>query len=320
MLDALSSADGVTWLSICIKAMVYATTLLAAGSVLAVLFLRSLPEIEQHRLRQMAVLTAIAAAILSLARLPIRASFLMGGTWAGATEPMMLNMVMDSPLGTAIALRLFGLVLLLAILLQGRIGQSAAALGTVLVAASFAMRGHALEEPRLVLGLLITAHILGLVFWIGAFLPLLRLSKQSEPLVTGALAEEFGRKALWVVGGLVIAGLATLLILTDGQLALPTSAYSQFFAIKLALFAGVLGLAAWNKLRLTPALQQDAPGAGARMSRSLKFEATLLVAILFITAALSTVSAPERATAATTTKTMLPWAASLQTIIPEDSA
>jgi putative copper resistance protein D len=320
MLDALSSAGGVTWLSICVKAMVYATTLLAAGSVLAVLFLRSLPSTEQRILRRTAFLMAIVAAVLSLARLPIRASFLMGGTWAGATDPMMLNMVMDSPLGTAIALRLIGLALLLAILLPSTIGQGAAALGTVLVAASFAMRGHALDEPRLALGLLITAHILGLAFWIGAFLPLLRLSKQSEPRVTGAVAHEFGRRALWIVGGLVLAGLATLVILSGWRLALPASAYSQFFAIKLVLFAGVLGLAAWNKLRLTPALQQDAPDSCARMNRSLKLEATLLVAILLITAALSTVSAPERAIAATSTKTMLPWAASLQTIIPEDSA
>ncbi|MGB7433476.1 MAG: CopD family protein [Ahrensia sp.] len=292
MLDALSSADGVTWLSICVKAMVYATTLLAVGSVFAVLFLRSLPAAEQHRLRQMAAVMAIAAAILSLARLPIRASFLMGGTWAGALEPMMLNIVIDSPLGTAIALRLIGLFLLVAILSPSKIGHGAAAFGTVLVAASFAMRGHALEDPRLALGLLITAHILGLAFWVGAFLPLMRLSKKTEPLLAGALAEEFGRKALWVVGGLVVAGLVTLVILTGGQLGLPTSAYSQFFVIKLVLFAVVVGLAALNKLRLTPALQHDVPGAGTRMSRSLKLEAALLTAILLVTATLSTVSAP----------------------------
>jgi putative copper resistance protein D len=320
MLEALSSADGVTWLSICVKAMVYATTLLAAGSVLAALFFRSLPESEQRILRRTAVLMAIAAAVLSLARVPIRASFLMGGTWAGATEPMMLNMVMDSPLGTAIVLRLVGLALLLAILLPSRFGKGVAAFGTVLVAASFAMRGHALEEPRLVLGLLVTAHILGLAFWIGAFLPLLRLSKQSEPQITGALAEEFGRKALWVVGGLVMAGLAALLILTGGQLSLPPSAYSQFFGIKLVLFAVVLGLAAWNKLRLSPALQQDAPSAGARMSRSLKLEATLLVGILLVTATLTTVSAPVRAIAAMAIQTMHGWAANHQTIILENSA
>lgn len=293
MLDALSSADGVTWLSICVKAMVYASTILAAGTVLAVLFLRSLPEAEQHRLKQMASLLAIAAAILSLLRLPIRASFLMGGTWAGATEPMMLNMVMDSPLGTAIALRLVGLALLLAILSPSRIGEAVAAFGTVVVAASFAMRGHALDEPRLALGLLITAHILGLAFWLGVFSPLHRLSKQSELRVAGALAEEFGRKAIWVVAGLVLAGLATLVILTGGRLTLPPSAYTQFFAIKLVLFVGVMGLAVWNKMSLALALKKGAPGAGAQMRRSLKLEATLLAAIVLITAALTTVSSPQ---------------------------
>ena len=292
MLDALASADGITWLSICIKAMVYASTLLAAGSVLAVLFLHSIPEAEKRRLRRTAVFLAIASAVLSLLRLPIRASFLMGGTWAGAMEPMMLNMFIDSPLGSAIALRLVGLGLILAILLPGQIGHTVAALETVLIAASFAMRGHALEEPRFVLGLLITAHILGLAFWAGAFLPLLRLSKQENPLVAGDLAEEFGQKALWVVGGLVLAGIVTLLLLTGGRWVLLASAYSQFFAIKLLFFAAVLGLAARHKLWLTPALQQRAPGAGSRMRRSLRLEAILLAAILLITAALSTVSAP----------------------------
>jgi copper resistance protein D len=292
MLNALLSADGIIWLSICIKMLVYASALLAAGSVLAVLFLRNLPAAEQRRLRRTAVVTGVAAAALSLLRLPIRASFLMGGTWGGAMDPMMLNIVMDSPLGFAIALRLVGLAFLVAILLPGRVAHSIATLGTGLVAASFAMRGHALEEPRLVLGLLVTVHILGLAFWVGVFLPLHRLSKHSKLRVAGALAEEFGRKAIWVVGGLVLAGLATFVILTGARLAVPPSVYIQFFAIKLVLFAGVLGLAAWNKLRLTSALQQGTPGAGAQMRRSLKLEATLIVAVLLVTAALTTISAP----------------------------
>ena len=292
MLETLASADGITWLSICVKALVYASTLLAAGAALAVLFLKQIPEAEQRRLRKTAGVMAIAAAVLSLLRLPIRASFLMGGTWAGAMEPMMMNMVIQSPLGFAIVLRLIGLALVCAIMTPTRSGQIAAAFGSLLVAASFAMRGHALEEPRLALGLLITAHILGLAFWIGAFIPLHRLSAQYVPKTAGALAEEFGRKALWVVAGLMFAGLVTLVILTAGRLTLTGQAYSQFFAVKLALFSGVLGLAAWNKLRLTPALLQGAPEAGARMCFSLKLEAVLLVIILLATASLTTVSAP----------------------------
>ncbi|MDA0962022.1 MAG: copper-binding protein, partial [Proteobacteria bacterium] len=169
MLSALASADLVTWLSICVKALVYAAALVAIGSVLSLLTLRRLPAPEVQALRRLAFVCAIGAAILSLLRIPLRASFLMGGTWQGATEPMMVTMVWDSPLGTSIAVRLVGLALICAILLPKRLGRPLATVGVILVAASFVLRGHALEEPRLVLATLITLHILGLAFWIGAF-------------------------------------------------------------------------------------------------------------------------------------------------------
>lgn len=292
MMAALASADAVTWLSICIKAMVYATTLLAAGLVLILLSVRTLPEDEDRRLRRIAVLMAIASAVFSVLRLPIRASFLMGGTWAGAMDPMIFGIVLESPLGTAVALRLVGLGLILGIVSRNRFGRNSAALGTVFVAASFAMRGHALEDPRFLLGVLVTVHMLGLAFWLGAVLALLRLSWYSSPQATGAFAAEFGRKALLVVPVLVLAGVVTLLVLTGWGVALLSSAYSQFFAFKLALVAGILGFAAWNKLRLTPALHSGAPAAAAQMRVSLQLEAGLIAAVLLVTAALSTVSAP----------------------------
>ncbi|MFT4783096.1 MAG: putative copper resistance protein D [Paracoccaceae bacterium] len=98
-MSVLASTDAVTWLSICVKALVYATALLAMGSTLSVLMLRSLPPSEVQALKRLSVLCAIGAAFLSLARLPLRASFLMGGTLQGATEPIMLTMVSQSPLG-----------------------------------------------------------------------------------------------------------------------------------------------------------------------------------------------------------------------------
>ena len=284
----------MTWLSICVKALVYATTLMAIGSVLSVLFLRSLPLAEVRSLGRHAAGFALAAAFLSVLRLPIRASFLTGGTWAGAVDPMMLNMVTGSPLGTAVALRLVGLALIPSILLAGNTGRWLAAIGMVLAATSFAMRGHALAEPRALLGLLLTAHILGLAFWTGALLPLFRTASRPPTEVAGALAEEFGRKAIWVVGGLAFAGLAMFALLTGGPSTLFTSTYGQFFTLKLGLFAIVLALAAWNRFRLTAALQASAPGAGRALRRSIAVEATFIALILVVTAILSTISAPHR--------------------------
>jgi putative copper resistance protein D len=293
MLSALASADLVTWLSICVKALAYATALIAMGSVLSILTLHRLPAPEVQALRRLAVFCAIGAAVFSLLRIPLRASFLMGGTWQGATEPMMVTMVWDSPLGFSIAVRLVGLALICAILLPKRLGRPLATVGVILVAASFVLRGHALEEPRLVLATLLTLHILGLAFWIGAFAPLYRLSGANTASVAGQISHDFGRLAVWVVGGLTLAGGMTLWLLTGNPLDALLTPYGQFIAIKLGVFLGIIGLAAWNKWRLTPALLRQEPGAGRHLRLSIRAEALLIALVLLTTAVLTTVSAPE---------------------------
>jgi putative copper resistance protein D len=142
------------------------------------------------------------------------------------------------------------------------------------------------------LGVLITIHILCLAFWVGAFVPLARSARLDPPAHAGAIAHEFGQKALWVVGVLVLAGGGGLMILgavTPDALSTP---YGQFFAIKLILFAGVMCLAALNKLSLTPALVAAMPGANMRLRRSIQVETALIGAILAITATLTTISSP----------------------------
>ena len=294
MLSALASADLVMWISICVKALVYATTLVAAGSILTLLTLRSLPVREVQSLKWLAVCCAVMAAVLSFARLPLRASFLMGGTWQGGTDPMMLALVWNSPLGTSIGLRLIGLGFILLILVPGRAGRGLAALGACIVALSFVLRGHALEEPRLILGALITLHILGVAFWIGAFVPLYRVAGGTNLRIAGTIAHEFGNNALWVVGLLTGVGAITLWILTGNIFKALYTPYGQFFALKLTIFSAVMGFAAWNKLRLTPALLHQDQSACTKLRQSVRLEATLIGAILITTAALTTVSAPEK--------------------------
>lgn len=294
MLTLLASADLVTWMSICVKALAYATTLMAVGSVLALLSLRPLPPEEMRALRRSALVCAVLAAVVSLARLPLRASFLMGGTWQGASDPVMLAMVSESPLGTSVALRLVGLGLIFGLMVPGRAGRWLAALGAVLAAASFAFRGHALEDPRLLIGSLITLHILGLAFWIGAFAPLYRCAGRASGNLAGRLAHDFGQKALWIVGLLSLAGVVMLWCLTGGLAQAVFSPYGQFFGLKLALFAATMGFAAWNKLRLTPVLLGADPRGGDRLRRSLVVEAALILVILVTTAALTTLASPSQ--------------------------
>ena len=282
MLEAIASADLVTWLSIVVKTLVYAMAFLAMGSVISILTLRRLPASEVQALARLSVVCAVGCALLSLARLPLRASFLMGSTWEGATDPMILALVWESPLGFSIALRL-----------SSRHGRWLSCVGITLVAMSFVFRGHALQEPRLLLAVLITLHILGLAFWIGVFTPLYRLSGARMDTVAGHIAHDFGRMALGVVGLLALAGGVTLWLLTGGVVLPLSTPYGQFFAIKLGVFLATIGLAAWNKLRLTPALLLQDRGAGANLRQSIRLEGVCVAVILLTTATLTTVSAPE---------------------------
>lgn len=290
LLDVLDTVDELTVVSIVVKTLVYGTTLVAAGSALVIVALKSIDSATRQQLRWLALGSAVLAALFSVSRILVRASFLDGGTWAGAIDPVLVQLVIDSPLGTSVALRLAGLVLLLALVFPWRIPEWIAAAGAVVVCTSFAFRGHALEDPRVLLGLLVSVHLLGLAFWIGVLWPLHRLSVRAPQV--GVVASEFGGIAVWVVGLLAAAGVVALVVLTGGTLAALETAYGQFFAVKLLVFTSVLGFAAWNKLRLTPMLLAGNEHAGKGLRGSIRIESILIGAVLFVTAALTTLSSP----------------------------
>ena len=289
MLNEIASADVLTWISICVKALVYATSLTAAGSVLCIIFLRTLPASEVIVLKRFAVWLALAAAVLSLVRIPLRAGFLMGGTWQGATDPMILGIVAQSPLGISVAMRLIGFALIAVLLVPVRTGRVAAGLGALFVAVSFVLRGHALEEPRVLLGALITVHLLGLAFWIGAFVPLYSAAEMDHG---GRLAHEFGRKAVYVVASFTVAGGITLWFFIGNPITAALTPYGQFFLLKLAVFLAIITLAAWNKVQLTPALLRGDIDAPDRLQRSIRWEVAFVLLVLLVTATLTTISAP----------------------------
>lgn len=282
-------ADGALWLSVAVKAAAYAASLLAAGLALYLAFER-LDGAPARAARRLAVGAAVLAAALTGARLAMRASFLGGGGADAAMDPMLLGIVIDSPLGDSAILRWIGLGLI-ATLAVGEATGVLAALGAVAVALSFAAVGHALAEPRALLGALVTLHLLAVAWWIGALAPLARLARD-DPAAAGAAAERFGRQAGWVVALLALAGAALFVLLTGAPLAALATPYGQLMALKLIAVAALLGLAALNKLRLSPALAAGRRGAATALRRSIAAEALVVLAILTLTAAMTTVASP----------------------------
>ena len=92
---------------------------------------------------------------------------------------------------------------------------------------------------------------------------------------------------------LAVAGVALFVLLTGDPLAALGTPYGWILAVKLLLFTLLLGLAALNKYRLTPALQMGTLRAGGHLRRSIRLEAAAVLAILATTATLTTVAAPD---------------------------
>ena len=286
--------DAPTVASVAVKALAYLASLSAAGSALFLVTFSPLDTETRRAVRCLGVASASLAALATLALVPAGAAYLAGG-WLGAFDPVLTRMVVQSPVGDSLMVRIVGLALVSVLFVGRTSAKSVAVLGAVTVCVSFAFRGHVLAEPRLVLGALLTVHLMGIAFWIGAFAPLFRLARDGDALRTGAAADAFGRKAAWVVAALAFAGGGMFVLLTGNPLDALAAPYGQLLALKLSLFVVLLSLAAFNRFRLTPALLAGDPYAVARLQRSIGCEAAAVCAIALTTAALTTVSSPEAA-------------------------
>ena len=293
MWQPVLAMDGATLATVAFKALVYLASLTAAGSALVLGILTKLDHDTRRMIRRLGLGCAIAAGLASAALIPVGAIYLADGSWAGAVDPVLTGMVATSPVGESLAARVAGLAVVAVLFISGRASGPAAVAGAGVVCASFAFRGHVLAEPRVILGVLVTAHLLGLAFWIGAFAPLHRLAGHADPVRAGTAAAEFGRRALWVVPVLAVAGVALLVLLVGNPLDAVETTWGRLLAVKLAVFVLLLCLAAFNRLRLTPALLAGDAGARVRLRRSIGLEFAAVLVILAVTAVLTTVASPD---------------------------
>ena len=282
MLDAIAIGVGAAG---------YLLALIAAGTVLCLNLFAFLPETERQRLMHRAWIAGPLAIVLLIGKVQLDAVFLAGGEWAAAFDTELLGFILAGSAGQALTVFSAGIVLTALVGFSGVLARSAALFGVILIAVSFGLTGHGWGSGNLWLSALIALHILGLSFWVGVFPPLHRLCI-TDQAAAARLAHRFGQMALWVVPALAVAGLVTLHQLTGGLIAALETRYGQFFALKLSLFGVVMGLAAYHRFLLTPALERGQAQAGVRLRRSLRFEGALMVAILIVTATLTHLTGP----------------------------
>ena len=133
---------------------------------------------------------------------------------------------------------------------------------------------------------------MGLAFWTGAFAPLHRMAR-TDPLKAGRRRSGIRRgKRSGSSPPLVVAGGALWVVLTGDPIGAIGTPFGRLLLVKLCLFAPLLGLAAYNKLRLTPALGAGDARATTKLRRSIRLELLVVLAILLTTATLTTVASP----------------------------
>ncbi len=180
------------------------------------------------------------------------------------------------------------------------IGPCIIMLGAVALA-SLAWSGHGAMDSgptgALHLGADIV-HLLAAGVWVGALAALLwrlRTTHRNAAAEAHRALAAFATPGSISVGLIVVSGLINswLLVGPDKLLSLMQSLYGQLLMTKLALFAGMLALAAWNRFRLTPALGAGLAGPDFRrpmwhLRLSLGLETLAAVVILGLVAWLGT--------------------------------
>ncbi len=276
-------------LAVVAKSLAYGGSLAAAGSALFLMALKPGPVIASVT-RHFGVWAALLGALATAAFVAVQAGYLLDDGLAGMVDPFMLGLVLDGPLGHAALARITGLALVAVALLVPTLIYVGGGLGALLVAVSFALVGHATVEPRLVLSVIITTHVLGLSFWIGALWPLSQAVDRVSNEEAASLAHRFGNQAMIIVPLLIAAGALFTVLRVDPLAALATSTYGWTLAGKLIIVIGLLTLALKNRRSLVPDMQAGKAEAGKALQKSIRWEAMAIVVILVTTAVLTTIT------------------------------
>ena len=280
-------------LSVTLRALSFLALFQAAG--IALFLALGEPELPntERSLRRIGTLAAFLAAALLVAQYLLEAAR-MSGELGGVLDPALEGIVMRSAMSVTLSWRLLGLVLIVAGLRRAGIRRAiAAVIGVVLLLASFTLIGHTSKDAlRWLLSPVLLAHLFVVTFWFGALLPLYLVSSREPVKTAGRIVATFSARAVWLVPGLLLAGLLLATVLLPNLAALRTP-YGELLIVKVIGFSLTMPLAALNRWRFGPALGRGDLVAGRRFRYALAMEFALLATILCVTAVMTTFYSPE---------------------------
>lgn len=283
----------VDGLSVTVRALSLVLLFQAAGIAIFLALFAEMLTSSRTAVRRLGQASALGGVVCVAAHYVLEGAR-MAGDLAGLSDPSLQGMVWHSSARAALIMRLVGLGLVAFGLRRGGSPKSILALlGAVLACLAFALTGHtSIVAHRLGLAALLVIHLCVVSFWFGALVPLYLASARETPARAWELTERFTRVATWVVPVILLAGLTLAFLLLPNAAAL-REPYGQLLIAKVVGFTLLMGLAAVNKWRLGPALAQGTVDSGRRFRRAVGAEYVLIVAVLTITAVMTSFFSPE---------------------------
>lgn len=220
----------------------------------------------------------------------------MSDALSGLFDARMQSLAWGGSSGNAALLQILGLgIVALGCSRKGAesTGAPISSLGGCIAVCAAELTGHtSVHSERALLGLLLAVHLMLVAFWFGALTPLMVVCRCESRSVTIAVLNGFSRIAGLLVPCLAIAGLAMALILMPDRASWLT-VYGSLILAKIAAFAVLMLLAAWNRWRAVPALATDgSAAAGSVLRRVIGLEYALIVGVLATTAVLTAFYSP----------------------------
>ena len=215
----------------------------------------------------------------------------------GVFDPIMLEVMWDSPVGDVALTRMLMSALAIATLLLVLMKQvpllAIRAIMTVIIVYglySFTLVGH-IAEKGLADKLILATHVAIMGWWFGALLPLKMVCLHFSAEDTKTIMTDFGRTAGYLVSTLVLLGIYMAYTLFTSPEDLIQSQYGLTFLSKMLIVGLLLLLAARHRFVLVPTMQNA--DDKAQLKRSINIEILLAFALLLITSVLTSVVGPQ---------------------------
>jgi len=167
--------------------------------------------------------------------------------------------------------------------------------GVVLAIGSFLVTGHAATAPPAwLMAPIVGTHLFATAFWIGAFQPLLLSTRVLSAPDAGVLMQRFSTFAVPAVIVVLMSGTAISLKQLGSTTRLFDNAYGTVLLTKIILVIVIIGIAAYNKINLTPKIITNDVISIKKIRKTITLELMLYLSVLAAASAL-TMATPPRA-------------------------